>query len=222
MIRSEGRVPPKSPPSMGIWTSRGRRPAPKEGSKVLATAPPPTGVFWPNPGSSHGNVDETRVLLLSLNWWRPKDPRTPLGTAYLYAWLRSRLRKEEQVRIGFVDHHVTEDCALSVAEVLSVDPKVLGIGVYVWNCQEVREVTRALRARGFQGMIVLGGAEVSYGEAELLEEYPDADYFVKGEGEAAFEEIVRSVLDLNSAFGYPLRSAMSPPGSPEEPAAMTG
>jgi len=158
------------------------------------------GVVWPGakPGCAE---DETRVVLLSLNWWRPKDPRTPLGTAYLYSWIASKLRDWKGVRIGFADHHVTEGAAVAVEDVLSADPAVLGIGAYVWNFELVREVTASLRSRGFGGRIVLGGPEISYGGHELSEEYPFADYFVKGDGEAAFEEVIRAYLEQREPTG---------------------
>jgi radical SAM superfamily enzyme YgiQ (UPF0313 family) len=121
--------------------------------------------------------------------------------AYLYAWLVSHLTDETNVRVGFIDHYVTEDTALAVKDVLEAAPAILGIGVYVWNCEAVREVTRLLRVHGFMGKIVLGGAEISYRGKELLAEYPFADYFVKGEGEAAFEEIARSFLEEREPHG---------------------
>jgi radical SAM superfamily enzyme YgiQ (UPF0313 family) len=152
---------------------------------------------------------ETRVILLSFNRWRQKDPRTPLGSAYLYAWLVSHLTETDNIMLGFIDRGATEDPALVAKEVLEANPSILGIGVYVWNCEAVRELTKLLRAHGYKGTIVLGGAETSYRGAELPREYPFADYFVKGEGEAAFEEIVRSSLEGRVPHGQGIFSLNS-------------
>jgi radical SAM superfamily enzyme YgiQ (UPF0313 family) len=173
---------------------------PTESSKLTKSGPASRGVVWP--GAKWGRAEgETRVVLLSLNWWRPKDPRTPLGTAYLYSWIASKLPDSDGVRVGFVDHHVAEGAPVAVQDVLGADPAVLGIGVYVWNCDMVREVTASLRSLGFGGKIVLGGPEISYGGRELSEEYPFVDYFVKGDGEAAFEEVVRAHLEWREPTG---------------------
>jgi anaerobic magnesium-protoporphyrin IX monomethyl ester cyclase len=168
-----------------------------------------SGALWPVLPQADDR-DSLRVVLLSLNWHRSKDPRTPLGSAYLYSWLVTRVDLRERIRVGFIDHPVSVPVDRVVDDLLLARPNVLGIGVYVWNNLAVRSVLRRLRERRFAGVIVLGGPEVSYGSAELTGEFPDADYFVKGEGEVAFEEIVRASLGQREAVGPGIFS----PGSP--------
>lgn len=168
-----------------------------------------SGAFWPVLPQGDDR-DSPRVILLSLNWWRSKDPRTPLGSAYLYAWLVTRPDLRNQVRVGFIDHPVSVPVDRVVDDLLVARPNVLGIGVYVWNNLAVRAVLRRLRERGFAGVVVLGGPEISYGSAELTTEFPGADYFVKGEGEVAFEEIVRASLGRREAAGPGIFSPRSP------------
>lgn len=158
------------------------------------------GVGAPAPNIS-GASDRLRVVLLSLNWWRDKDPRTPLGSAYLYAWLVSRPELRQKVLLSLVDCPASTPPDRVVDQVLSARPDVVGIGVYVWNNLEVRNVTRTLRERGFTGTIAIGGPEISYASDELASEFPLADYLVKGEGEVAFEEVVRAVLERRTASG---------------------
>lgn len=159
-----------------------------------------SGALWPVlPKGDAPNC--LRVVLLSLNWWRSKDPRTPLGSAYLYSWLVTRPDLKDQIRVGFIDHPVSVPVDRVVDHLLSARPNVVGIGVYVWNNLAVRAVLQRLRERRFAGAIVLGGPEISYGSAELTTEFRGADYFVKGEGEAAFEEIVRASLGRREAAG---------------------
>jgi radical SAM superfamily enzyme YgiQ (UPF0313 family) len=142
-----------------------------------------------------------RVILLSLNWWREEDPRTPLGAAYLYAWLVTRPQLRRKVQVSFVDCPASTPVDRIVGEVLRAQPDVVGIRVYAWNNLEVRNVTRALRERGFTGTMVLGGPEISYASMELTSEFPHTDYLVKGEGETAFEEVVQAVLERRTASG---------------------
>ena len=49
---------------------------------------------------------------------------------------------------------------------------------------------------------MLGGPEISYGDEKLKEEYQEADYFVKGDGEEAFYKIVEEVT-LGTRVDYP-------------------
>ena len=155
--------------------------------------------YWPSGGSASLH-ERLKVLLLSLNWWREKDPRTPLGTAYLYSWL-SRTDLWPMVKVGFLDATVADPVTRVVQRIKAADPSILGIGVYVWNNPVVRQVLSSLRVEGYRGKIVLGGPEISYATEDLPAEFPDADYFVKGEGETAFEEVLRANLGGRKAEG---------------------
>lgn len=158
------------------------------------------GLFWPRSGLETDSTHR-RVLFLSLNWTRPKDPRTPLGVAYLYSWLKGRGLIGSGLKVGFADYTVSDDLDEVTREVTEAKPDILGIGVYVWNNIAVRHVLSLIRGAGYTGLVVLGGPEISYAECPLSDEFPEADVFVKGEGEAAFEEVVRSLLESRSPVG---------------------
>ena len=49
-----------------------------------------------------------------------------------------------------------------VEAVLSLEPKIVGIGVYVWNAAECARLAAELRRLRPELKIVLGGPEVSY------------------------------------------------------------
>src|SRR5881296_1501412 len=52
---------------------------------------------------------------------------------------------------------------LDIAEaILARDPKIVGLGVYIWNVAETTEVVAALKRVRPNVTIVLGGPEVSY------------------------------------------------------------
>jgi radical SAM superfamily enzyme YgiQ (UPF0313 family) len=139
--------------------------------------------------------------LLSLNWHRAKDPRTPLGTAYLYSWLSQQADLWPRIQVGLLDATVNDQACQVAEEALAMLPDLLGIGVYVWNNSLVRQVVASLRAEGYRGKIVLGGPEISYATDDLRTEFPGVDFFVKGEGEVALEEIVRATLEQRNPEG---------------------
>ncbi len=154
-------------------------------------------------------VGGLRVLLLSLNWTRTKDPRTPLATAYLCSWLSVQRDLWPKIRVGFLDKDVKTPVSEVARDVTADDPGVLGIGVYVWNNLAVGTLVRDLRSKGFRGKIVLGGPEISYATDDLPSEFVGADYFVKGEGEVAFEEILRATEEGRVACGPGIFTANS-------------
>ncbi|OIO04263.1 MAG: B12-binding domain-containing radical SAM protein [Elusimicrobia bacterium CG_4_10_14_0_2_um_filter_56_8] len=77
--------------------------------------------------------------------------------------------------------------------ILALKPRILGLGVYVWNAAESALLVSELKRLRPELVIVLGGPEVSY---ETLQQQicRDADYVIKGEGEAAFAALCLKVL----------------------------
>lgn len=75
---------------------------------------------------------------------------------------------------------------LEMAEaILAREPQVLGLGVYIWNVQQMTELVGLLKAVRPGLTVVLGGPEVSH-EWEAQDVVRLADHVVLGEGELAF------------------------------------
>lgn len=134
-----------------------------------------------------------KVMLLSLGWYRRKDPRTPLGMAYIYAGLKNHFSEGESIEVFFAESDIRDNISNVIHKILVENPDVLGIGVYAWNSETVKSVLNSLRSLGYIGTIVLGGPEITYGSVELNDEFQHVQYFVKGFGESAFADIVESV-----------------------------
>ena len=87
-----------------------------------------------------------------------------------------------------------EHRAVDVVEaILAFHPRVVGLGVYVWNAAAMLDVVRALKKVRPELLVVLGGPEVSH-EQERQEICALADIVVGGEGEDAFREICERTL----------------------------
>lgn len=80
-----------------------------------------------------------------------------------------------------------------VREILGNAPRIIGLGVYIWNVDKTTEVVRALRARQPDLLIVLGGPEVSH-EIEQQEICALADYVITDEGDLAFPSLCQTLL----------------------------
>lgn len=81
-----------------------------------------------------------------------------------------------------------------VHRLLAHEPRVIGLGVYVWNVVQTTELIRALRALAPQVRIVIGGPEVSHetGDQEIVRL---ADHVITGAGELAFATLASQLLD---------------------------
>ena len=138
---------------------------------------------------------ESKVILVEFPWGRDKDPRVPLGHASLLAML-SKVRGVECTSIV---SPINYDFNLTTIEreILNIEQNTicnthLAIGVYVWCEDVVRELIYSLRKKGYSGQIILGGPQISYAQEGLESIYPEADVFIRGYGEFALAEIVKS------------------------------
>jgi radical SAM superfamily enzyme YgiQ (UPF0313 family) len=126
------------------------------------------------------------LVLLSLDWIRPKDPRTTLGSASLQARLATAPGLEvvalaRNVNVANFDRMELLNAILSAC--FPADD--LAIGVYIWNEPVVQWLLPALRHAGFMGRIILGGPQITHAPVGVLTSYPDADIAVRGYGEDA-------------------------------------
>jgi radical SAM superfamily enzyme YgiQ (UPF0313 family) len=80
-----------------------------------------------------------------------------------------------------------------VERLLAHDPKIIGLGVYIWNVTPTTEVVALLKKLRPDVKIVLGGPEVSY-ECDEQEIVRLADHTITGEADLKFGEVCRALL----------------------------
>ncbi len=126
------------------------------------------------------------LLLATLN---ARFAHASLGLRSLLANLSEPLR----ARAALTEFTIKEDPAEICARLLQGHPRVIGLGVYIWNITQTTEVVRRLKAERPDLKIVLGGPEVSHETAgqEIVEL---ADYVICGEGEVSFDVLCRELL----------------------------
>ncbi len=84
-----------------------------------------------------------------------------------------------------------ETRAAEAAEVLlDLSPRIVGLGVYVWNARESAALAAELKAIKPELVIVMGGPEAGRGGRAARH----ADYVICGEGEKAFPELCSRLL----------------------------
>lgn len=136
------------------------------------------------------------VILVSLDWRRPQDGKTGLGIASIAAALQLadvpwRVIDAQVNSPSFSLDQVLCELLQAIAE---AGPKCLvGFGTYVWNDHEVQSLIRQIKDT--DASIVLGGPQISYmAKGQLENIYPEADYFVRGQGEMAMVALAGGML----------------------------
>lgn len=75
-----------------------------------------------------------------------------MGLRYLYANL-----KEHQSQAQIVEFTINQRPIDIAEQILALQPKILGLGVYIWNIIETTELVALLKVLNPQLTIVLGG-----------------------------------------------------------------
>src|SRR5437868_6168568 len=87
---------------------------------------------------------------------------------------------------------------LDIAEsLLSKNPRIIGLGVYIWNVTQTTEVISAIKRVRPEITVILGGPEVSYetGQQKIVQL---ADYVITGEADLKFAEVCEQILVCQS------------------------
>ncbi|CAG8626682.1 1628_t:CDS:2 [Dentiscutata erythropus] len=102
-------------------------------------------------------VTQRKLILISLDWTRPKDP--PLSLVNVP---------------NFLPDDVVEFIMMYANPCIDV-----AIGAFVWNEQAVQHILKKLKKHKFPGKVILGGPQVSYVKKGIEEYYPYADIFIR-------------------------------------------
>ena len=124
------------------------------------------------------------ILLVGVN---SRYSHTSLGLRYLRANLEE-LKEKSQI----IEFTINENEDSIVENILLKNPKIVGIGVYIWNALQVKKIVDILKAVIPHVKIVLGGPEVSY--LPLRVDFSNADFIIQGEGEISFYHLCKSLL----------------------------
>lgn len=126
------------------------------------------------------------ILLATLN---ARYTHASLGLRYLFANMGD-LQASTQLH-EFVIGTKTTDV---VEQLLAHNPRIIGLGAYIWNVEEATKVVALLKRIAPQVTVVLGGPEVSH-ESEQQRIVQLADYVVTGWGDVTFPSLCRQILN---------------------------
>ena len=107
-----------------------------------------------------------------------------------YLWANLGIKQSQSVIREFIISQPANEIANAL---LLEKPKILGLGVYIWNITLLTEVVVQVRAAAPETIIVLGGPEISHEYANTTI-FAQADYLIRGEADVAFRELVEALL----------------------------
>src|SRR5687768_6449788 len=100
---------------------------------------------------------------------------------------------ELRPQTGIVEFVLGARAADMAEQLLAHAPRVIGLGVYIWNVEESTRLVAHLKAVAPEVTVVVGGPEVSY-ETDAQRICALADYVVTGWGDLAFASLCGKLL----------------------------
>ncbi len=128
----------------------------------------------------------TDIVLATFN---AKYIHAAFGLRYLMANLG-----ELQSRAKILEFHINQRVVDVAERILQENPKIVGLGVYIWNVAQSTQLVAALKRLRPELTVIVGGPEVSH-EIEQQPICRDADVVIAGEADLAFADACRQVLD---------------------------
>lgn len=127
----------------------------------------------------------SEILLATLN---ARYIHAAFGLRYLMANLG-----ELRPRAEILEFDINQRAIEIVDSIVAKNPRLLGLGVYIWNVSQTTEVVAMLKRVRPDLIIVIGGPEVSF-ETEGQEIVRLADHVITGEADLAFAETCRAIF----------------------------
>src|SRR6185437_11869215 len=130
-------------------------------------------------------TDAPEIVLTTLN---ARYIHAAFGLRYLMANL-GKLRE----RAAILEFDINQRPVDVLEAILARQPRIVGIGVYIWNAQQSLQLVADLKRVRPDIIVILGGPEVSH-EVEQQEITRLADYVITGEADHAFAELCEKLL----------------------------
>lgn len=127
------------------------------------------------------------ILLTAIN---AKYIHTNLAIRYLQKFAS----KYEDI-IDTVEYTINQNVDFIIQEIYKKNPDLLLFSCYIWNIELIKIIIRDYKKIAPDTKIVLGGPEVSYDAQSLMEQFPEIDFVIIGEGEDTFLELMEGLID---------------------------
>lgn len=114
---------------------------------------------------------------------------------YTQAWLKEPELSDGRLQIEIGEYTINNQMDEILSDIYRRKPDAVGFSCYIWNISYILELVRDLPKVLPDVEIWLGGPEVSYDAARILEEEPNVFGIMMGEGEETFKKVIRCYLN---------------------------
>lgn len=140
-------------------------------------------------------VKDVKAVILSLN---SKYIHASLAPWYLKAAAEEKIINLE---ISVVESTINRTIDEPIELISKLSPKLLACSCYIWNINETLKIAEEYKKENPDTIVVLGGPEVSYRSASVLNDCPFVDAVISGEGELPFAKLCENLQSSRGLLG---------------------
>lgn len=126
--------------------------------------------------------------------------------AFALKTLRANLSSLVYAQSEILEYTIQNDPIEAAEEILSRQPRVVGLSVYLWSITFMRQLAETLKRTHPEIRLIVGGPEVAMAETRLSDGlFASADFIICGEGERVFSALCVDALcgRQTAEDGYP-------------------
>jgi radical SAM superfamily enzyme YgiQ (UPF0313 family) len=131
------------------------------------------------------------ILIINPGSIRDELKTEHLGIASLDAYLNSKGFKVDSLDMGIEDLSIKD----TINQILHINPIILGVSMMDATKDTGLSIIRKLRDKKYKGKIVVGGYFPTFASYELLKDFPEIDFVVRGEGELTLAELAEKIIN---------------------------
>ncbi len=146
-----------------------------------------------------------KYLLVALN---AKFIHSNLGIYSIEGYLKQH---NPGLVVEKLESNINHNQGIILQDIYESAADAVGFSTYIWNIEYVLLLAKNLRKLRPNVKIILGGPEVSYKAVGLMEEYPEIDFIIRGEGEKVTSKLLR-YLSRGDIAQAPKEKAKNIPG----------
>jgi anaerobic magnesium-protoporphyrin IX monomethyl ester cyclase len=125
----------------------------------------------------------------------------PISLGYIAASLHAQGFETAIIELDTVNRKTAKE---TVAFIQKYKPTIVGISVYQVNIELALDIANLIKKIAPQTVIVFGGPQITFMPKEALEDMPDVDILMRGEGEVVWPRLAHAIdknQDMNDIDG---------------------
>ena len=151
--------------------------------------------------NKYDTLKKLKVLLVSTNFCRPDEVRTPYGiTCLVNAFRQGKnngsidtftydLNEHFNENLGKFSINYEKTAALIAEKIMENGCNIAAFSIFAWSDELFKKTMKILGSCEKRPVIVMGGPMVCGGLETLRKEYPFADFFIESYGEKVFSNL---------------------------------